>query len=313
MSWQGHELSVILPDELLSVTNKAAKFRRGGFQRRDAEHSYAFMISWLRVRPDQPPLPTRTQVLSKLRDTVSPAVKLTSAVVPQVFMEEHGAEFEAVTRHVLGRRRQCKWRQIHALAERAEDLRATFDPKWEPHRNALFSLWDVCFPGVPPPPLQDAAAGAVSSSSRSRDCAEDGAGVSWTALGFPSEAPHSLLGSTGVLGIKHLQYYAATRPITMRSLLNSDLKFAVLGITVTQALALLGFDSARTREPLPIAKPEEGPSPIPLARMLHNVSDPTALEQVFRLVLDMTVDKMKRQPGNGMAAHSDVVLEVRTI
>eukprot|EP00035_Acanthoeca_spectabilis_P008190 m.149742 g.149742 ORF g.149742 m.149742 type:complete len:441 (+) comp14249_c0_seq1:133-1455(+) len=286
---QGHELSVILPDELLSVTNKAAKFRRGGFQRRDAEHSYAFMISWLRVRPDQPPLPTRTQV----------------------FMEEHGAEFEAVTRHVLGRRRQCKWRQIHALAERAEDLRATFDPKWEPHRNALFSLWDVCFPGVPPPPLQDAAAGAVSSSSRSCDCAEDGAGVSWTALGFPSEAPHSLLGSTGVLGIKHLQYYAATRPITMRSLLNSDLKFAVLGITVTQALALLGFDSARTREPLPIAKPEEGPSPIPLARMLHNVSDPTALEQVFRLVLDMTVDKMKRQPGNGMAAHSDVVLEIQ--
>eukprot|EP00038_Savillea_parva_P001443 m.104024 g.104024 ORF g.104024 m.104024 type:complete len:232 (-) comp10505_c0_seq2:22-717(-) len=59
---QGHDLSVILPDELLAVTNKVARFRRGGYQRREAEHSYAFQISWVRVRPDQPPMPTRTQV-----------------------------------------------------------------------------------------------------------------------------------------------------------------------------------------------------------------------------------------------------------
>jgi hypothetical protein len=236
-------------------------------------------------------------------------------------MEEHGAEFESVTRQVLGRRRQCKWRQRHALAERTEDLRTMFDSEWEPHRNALFTLWSRCFPGVPPPTLGTHDSGSPSPViGRPTASNGDGDGMgaaasvqqpSWTALGFPDEIPHTLFGSTGVLGIKHLLFYAETRADTVHAILESDLQLAVLGITVTQALALLGFDAGQHREPLPIAKPEEGPSHLPLERMLHNVADPTALEQVHRLVLDATVEELRLHHGSRMTAHPGVVLQVR--
>eukprot|EP00038_Savillea_parva_P001444 m.104031 g.104031 ORF g.104031 m.104031 type:complete len:441 (-) comp10505_c0_seq3:96-1418(-) len=283
---QGHDLSVILPDELLAVTNKVARFRRGGYQRREAEHSYAFQISWVRVRPDQPPMPTRTQV----------------------FMEEHGVEFEAVARQVLGRRRQHKWRQIHALAAHVVDLRTTFSLEREPHRHALFLLWARCFPGVPPPPLVPKGAAAVASPDPD-PCARRR--PSWALLGLPTEAPDALLGIAGCMGIKQLLYYAETRPRTVQAILRSDLQLCIIGVTISQSLAMLGFDSGSHREPLPIAKPEEGPSTLPLARMLHNVADPTALEQVYCLMVDIVVDELWQHHDGSMSALTDVALQVK--
>jgi hypothetical protein len=45
--------------------------------------------------------------------------------------------------------------------------------------------------------------------------------------------------------------------------------------------------------------------------MLHNVADPTALEQVHRLVLDATVEELRLHHGSRMTAHPGVVLQVR--
>ena len=89
----------------------------------------------------------------------------------------------------------------------------------------------------------------------------------------------------------------------------------MIGVTVTQALALLRFDLDTRREPLPVGTAEEGPSSLPLVRLLHNVASADALEQVFALLVDAAVGELREARGGGgrsvMASFPDVFAQVQ--
>jgi hypothetical protein len=94
-------------------------------------------------------------------------------------------------------------------------------------------------------------------------------------------------------------------------IIDSHLEFAVIGVTVTQALALIRFDPGTRREPLPVAAVEEGPSLLLLVRLLHNAEEPDALEQVFALLVDVAVGALRRGGRQGMSSFSDVFTQVQ--
>eukprot|EP00041_Stephanoeca_diplocostata_P038746 m.1548842 g.1548842 ORF g.1548842 m.1548842 type:complete len:436 (+) comp25264_c0_seq18:153-1460(+) len=283
---QDNELSVILPDELLSMSNKTATGRWLGFHRKKLDRPFIFLVRWwARIQP--------------VRE--GPRGGNAAEMSTYVFMEENGEDFEAIMRTTIARSKQARWCQMQALSARVGDMARPFDAALESHATAMVQLWNRIYPEHPAPLLPPLRRSSVGGAEKMEATAA--AHMSWTYLGFPTEAPGDLFNgpdAVGILGLKQLLHLAEHRPFVVQAVVgkvpgSSQMDLAGIGTRVTRMLARIGFDDGLKCEPRPLMDGVSPPSAQPLVRVLHNCDHATALEDVYALAFDVVILLLSRR------------------